>query len=273
MTRTVTALFDQRADAEEAVDRLKAAGLGAEDVRVLDKSSQGYDDASYSTHRQPGIWASIKNAFLPDEDRHTYEEGIRRGGYLVTADVDEARADEAVRVLEETDTVDIDDRAGQWASQGWARPAYANAPDAEYDRTSAEAGAEQSIPVVEEQLVVGKRELDRGGVRVRSYVTETPVHEQVRLRDERIDVERHAVDRPLANDAEDAFRERTIELTATGEEAVVSKTARVVEEVSVRKTSEEHVEEINDSVRKTEVEIDNDVADRRIEGEPPLAAR
>ena len=106
-------------------------------------------------------------------------------------------------------------------------------------------------------MVVGKREVDRGGARVRSYVTEIPVHEQVRLRDEKINVQRRAVDRPLT-DADDAFRERTINVTATGEEAVVGKTARVVEEVVVSKTAGSHVEEIDDTVRRTEVEIDED---------------
>ena len=95
-------------------------------------------------------------------------------------------------------------------------------------------------------------------MRVRSYVTETPVHEQIRLRNERINVERRAVDQPLSAADADAFRERTIDMTATGEEAVVGKTARVVEEVVVSKTAEEHVEEVDDTVRKTDVEVDRD---------------
>ncbi|WP_242154474.1 DUF2382 domain-containing protein, partial [Sphingomonas sp. BAUL-RG-20F-R05-02] len=73
----------------------------------------------------------------------------------------------------------------------------------------------------------------------------------------KINVQRRAVDRPLT-DADDTFRERTIEVTATGEEAVVGKTARVVEEVVVSKTAGEHVEQIDDTVRRTEVEIDED---------------
>ena len=114
------------------------------------------------------------------------------------------------------------------------------------------------IPIVEEQLVVGKRDVSRGGVRVRSYVTETPVHEQIRLRNERVNVERRSVDQPLSAADTDAFRERTVDMTATGEEAVVGKTARVVEEVVVSKTAEEHVEEIDDTVRRTDVEVDRD---------------
>ena len=267
MTRTITALFDRKADADAAENRLKAANVDAGHIRIHDKSSPGFHATGQSTTQEPGIWGSIKHAFLPDEDRHTYEEGVRRGGFLLTADVGEEHVDEAVRVLENADTVDIDDRSQQWRSSGWDY-----APDAAMDagtatggnayasdRTtgSADVAGEQSIPIVEESLIVGKREVDRGGARVRSYVTEIPVHEQVRLRDERINVQRRAVDRPLT-DADDAFRERTIDVTATGEEAVVGKTARVVEEVVVSKTAGERVQEIDDTVRRTEVEIDED---------------
>ena len=234
------------------------------------------------------MWGSIKHAFLPDEDRHTYEEGVRRGGFLLTADVDDSNVDAAVKVLEEANTVDIDDRAQQWRSSGWdyAPEAAAGlgaaglgaglgmgagASNYSDDLIETKSGAaypdtdvagEQSIPIVEEELVVGKRDVNRGGARVRSYVTEIPVHEQVRLRDEKISVQRRAVDRPLT-DAGDAFRERTIDVTATGEEAVIGKTARVVEEVVVSKTTGTRIEDIDDTVRRTDVEIDEDPGEAR----------
>ena len=268
MTRTVTALFDKRSDAEAAENRLKASNVDAGHIRIHDQSTPGYSADTNSTHADVGMWASVKNAFLPDEDRHTYEEGVRRGGFLLTADVGEEHVDEAVKVLEEADTVDIDERSNQWRQSGWNAPAAAAtgaataAYGSEATRMKTDTGyadtnatGEQVVPIVEEQLVVGKREVDRGGARVRSYVTETAVHEQIKLRDEKINVQRRAVDRPIT-DADDAFRERTIDMTATGEEAVVGKTARVVEEVVVSKTSSEHVEQIDDTVRRTDVEVD-----------------
>ena len=114
MTRTITALFDDRADAEAAKNRLAAAHVDAGHVSIHDKTSPGFHTTGRSTTQDVGMWASIKNAFLPDEDRHTYEEGVRRGGFLLTADVSEEHVDDAVRVLEEADTVDIDERAGEW---------------------------------------------------------------------------------------------------------------------------------------------------------------
>jgi len=266
MSSTITAMFDSRSDAEAAKERLENANVDADHVHIHDKSSSGYREQGYSTHEDRGVWDSIKNAFLPDEDRHTYEEGLRRGGVLLTADVDDDRIDEAVRVLEDAGSIDVDDRSSQWRSSGWDY----SAPAAGAGTAAAGVGAlkstdyaegaerEEVIPVVEEQLVVGKRDVNRGGVRVRSYVTEIPVHEQIRLRNERVNVERRTVDQPLSAADGDAFRERSIDMTATGEEAVVGKNARVVEEVVVSKTAEEHVENIDDTVRRTDVEVDRD---------------
>jgi uncharacterized protein (TIGR02271 family) len=108
--------------------------------------------------------------------------------------------------------------------------------------------------VVEEELQVGKREVERGGVRVESRVEEKPVTEQVQLREERVHVERHPVDRPVT-DADKAFREGTLEVTERAEEPVVAKTARVVEEVVVGKQVEEHTETVRDTVRRTDVDV------------------
>jgi uncharacterized protein (TIGR02271 family) len=116
--------------------------------------------------------------------------------------------------------------------------------------------ADVSIPVVEETLQVGTREVERGGVRVYSHVTEQPVEQQVHLRDERVTVERRPVDRPASERDLAAFEEGTIEVTETHEEPVVRKQARVVEEVVIGKDVEEHTETVRDTVRRTEVDVE-----------------
>ena len=110
-------------------------------------------------------------------------------------------------------------------------------------------------------MVVGKRLVNRGGTRIRRFVVETPVEESVSLRNETVRVERRPVtdNRPVA-DAD--FTDKTIEMTETGEEAVVGKTARVVEEVSLRKEAVDRTETIHETVRKEDVEIE------QIPGEP-----
>lgn len=117
-----------------------------------------------------------------------------------------------------------------------------------------------ALPVVEEQLTVGKHEVERGGVRVRQRVVETPVEETVRLREEHVRVERRAVDRPLSN-ADMALQEGVIELTERAEEAVVGKRARVVEEVLVGKEVTEREETVRDTVRRTDIDVQEVGAD------------
>lgn len=115
---------------------------------------------------------------------------------------------------------------------------------------------EASIPVVEEELAVGKRSVETGGVRVHKEVREIPVEEQVNLHEERVTVDRRPVDRPV--DAADmkAFQNETIEMHEMAEEAVVEKRARVVEEVVVGKESHDRTERISDTIRKTDVQVE-----------------
>jgi uncharacterized protein (TIGR02271 family) len=112
--------------------------------------------------------------------------------------------------------------------------------------------------VVEEAVTVGKREVQRGRVRIHSRVVERPVEETVRLRDETVTVERRPVDRPATDADLAAGRDETIEVTEVDEEVVVNKQARVVEEVVVRTDAQEHTETVRETVRRTEVEVDRD---------------
>ncbi len=272
MSRTVTSLFDSRPEAEEAKTRLISSRIDTGRVRIIDQSSAG-SGTMQAKPGQQGFMAALKDLFMPDEDRHAYAEGISRGGYLVCAEVDEHQADEAIRILEQSNSVDFDQRQDEWRQSGWqgfagatsglATPAAAPAPAATLSaraESSARTVQEEHIPIVEEELRVGKREVARGGARVRSYIKEIPVHEQVNLREEHVSVERRPVNQPIARGELDhnpeLLRERTVEVTETAEEAVVGKEARVTEEVVIKKTAEERVEQIDDTVRRTEVDVD-----------------
>jgi uncharacterized protein (TIGR02271 family) len=114
-----------------------------------------------------------------------------------------------------------------------------------------------AIPVVQEDLKIGKREVQRGGVRVFSRVVETPVDETVNLREEHVSVERRPVDQPISSADSTAFKEQSIEMRERAEEAVVQKSARVVEEVLVGKETTQRQENIHDTVRHTEVQVEN----------------
>ncbi|TXK49824.1 DUF2382 domain-containing protein [Pontibacter qinzhouensis] len=112
-----------------------------------------------------------------------------------------------------------------------------------------------SIPIIEEDLQVGKRTIETGGARIRSKITERPVEEDITLREESVYVNREPVNRPASESDLDTFKEGEIEITEHTEVPVVSKEANVVEEVTIRKEVEEHEETIRDTVHKTDVEI------------------
>jgi len=221
-----------------------------------------------------GILGRLRRAGVPEDESHVYAEGVRRGGSLVIARLADENVDRGLEIMSNYRPVDIDERGSQWRTEGWSKYDESAGPYTGTGLTEAatsmrstnetaatrtdrtRSGDETVIPIVEEQLSVGKREVERGGVRVRSYVVETPVEESVTLRDETVNVERRAVNRP-ADVTADAFRERTIELSETDEEAVVAKTARVVEEVVVSKDVTERTEQVSDTVRRTEVDVEN----------------
>ncbi|WP_161811115.1 YsnF/AvaK domain-containing protein [Steroidobacter agaridevorans] len=259
-TRTITAIYDSESEAQAARQQLLSHGLDDGDVRIV---SQQLSSRRVGTDPgdDKGLWESIKDLFVGDDDRPAYSEGLRRGGCLLTARVTDERTDEAIGVLEATNAIDLDQRTEQWRAEGWSdeisddSDAYRMEQDtATSARFAGATGDERSIPVAEERLRVGKREVDRGGVRVRSYVVEEPVREDVSLREERVEIER----RPAQGAAgADVFREQTIEATERGEEAVVAKDAVVTGEVVVRKTAEERTETVDDTVRHTEVEVDD----------------
>jgi len=271
--QTMTALFDDRADATKAIDELVKAGIPRASIKVMPETdattASGTVDRSYDTDRDDkGFFASLSDLFLPEEDRTTYSEAMHRGSIMVTVTVDQVQAERAEDILEEYGTVDLEERESSWRAEGWQGHTPRTAPVMDV-ATTKEASVpvaarsvndgEEVIPVVEEQLRVGKRDVSRGRVKVRSYVVETPVSEQVSLRTESVHVERRPVDRALTGD-ENLFQDRTIEAAATSEEAVVSKEARVTGEVVIKKDVEQRTETVSDTVRSTKVDVEDDRA-------------
>lgn len=115
--------------------------------------------------------------------------------------------------------------------------------------------SELRMPVIEEQLRVGKRQVDKGGVRVTRRVQDRPVQKKVELREEHVEVTRRPVDRPVDPAAVGALAELNIEVIERAEVPVVIKQERVVEEVVVKKEATEHSETVREVVRRADVEV------------------
>ena len=217
----VTAMFETYQLARAARDDLVAEGVSTSQIDIIDNNAQP-TDASFAYERnETGVWGAIKRFFVPDEDAHHYAEGVTRGHAMLVVRPAAGMHDRVVEVLERFQPIDYDIRTNEWRNAGWSGTHAGQS-------ALAATGRDEVIPLVEEQLRVGKRDVNRGTVRVRSYIVTRPVEEQVSLRDETVEVQRRAVNRPVT-DADDVFRERVIEETETDQEAIVAKEAVVRE--------------------------------------------
>lgn len=235
MTRTMVAVFSSRSEAERAAQVLENEGIDRRHIRIADTSTRQEYEGS-GERGSGGFWSWLFGADDADaawnSDVDYYNEGLGRGGAVLTVDAEETRAGRIQEFLEA--------QGARLEGRGVSE--------------RSERG-EQVLPVVEEQLRIGKRAVSAGGVRVYTRVTERPVEEDVRLRQERVHVERHPVDRPIPAGA-DAFRERSIEVDEMHEEPVVAKEARVIEEVVITKDVQDRSAKVRDTVRRTDVEVD-----------------
>jgi uncharacterized protein (TIGR02271 family) len=261
---TVVGVFDNQADADRAIAALANAGIDRSDIRTsaADETAalathEAAGHATSHSHEREGLGDRIRHFFGSlfgrddDEDTMYYSEAVRRGNVIVTVNAESAeQADRAADVLNDCGAIDVDARANEWRQSGWA-----GSPPPARSARDAEAARETVIPVVKEELRVGTRRRERGGVRIYTHMEEAPVQEHVTLHDERAVVERRAVDRPATEADFAAFKEGTIEIRETIEEPVVAKTARVVEEVVVGMEVSERTETVSDSVRRGEVDV------------------
>ena len=134
---------------------------------------------------------------------------------------------------------------------------------AAWDRV--ERGEAARIQLSEEQVNIHKREVESGAVRLRKVVKTETVNQPVELKREEIVVERTSVNDPNAIPA-DAFQEGEVTVPLKREEAVVEKTAHVTGEVKVRKTAETDTQNVQETVRKEDLKVENEgQAQRRIE--------
>lgn len=286
MNNTVVAVYDEYGDAQSAMNALfTEGGFTRADVKLSpsEDTSEGRRQALRSQQDTSdsggwsigGFFSSLFGNDQYTDDAGVYSEAVRRGSYMVSVDAQtEEQADRAADILQRFNAVDLDQRASHWRSSGWSgyesdAPLY-TAEEIRNDRdlysktdisgtrsaSASSSAAGKAIPVIEEQLQVGKRTVQRGGVRIFSHVTEKPVQESVQLREEHVTIERTAVDQPASAADIEAFKDGTIEVRETSEEPVVSKTARVVEEVRVGKEVTERTETIQDTVRRTDVEVE-----------------
>ena len=278
--QTIVAVYDTPSDAGAAVRDLEAASVPSQAISRHDGRTETTTTASAPV-REEGFWARLFGS-EPDHDTSIYDRSIDSGSSVVAVRVASEDVDGVSAILETHHPIDLDERSAHYLASGTTATSATNPMTAPattapmmgtVDTPAAVASESGTIQLAEERLAVGKRAVSGATTRIRRFVVETPVQEQVSLRDETVTLERHPVSdsSPVGTD----FTDKVIEMTETSEEAVVSKTAHVVEEVNLRKDVTDRVETVKDTLRRDEVEIEKvpgDGVSPRVTGTTPITA-
>jgi len=255
MEQAIVGVFETESDAIIARESLCSAGFNPTNVR---KILPGDIETTTTADEDEGIGGFFSRLFGTDDHPHVeeYSAALSHGHpVLVVQASSNSEADRAKDIMEQCGAIDVEERVQTWLGSDMTTDVRA-VRSSDIGTTVTDTG-KQTIPVVEEQMTVDKRTVDRGGVRIYMRETERPVEETVNLREERVIIERRPVDR-LATAADmNTAKERVFDIRTTAEEAVIAKTAHVVEEVEIGKETIEHSETVRDTVRRTDVDVEN----------------
>jgi len=266
MTHTVVGLFDNRSSAGAATQELIQKGFMRENIDVSNRRIGETSSSTQIAVTETGVSESISNFFnsLFGSDKASAKNYANAAGdadAIISVQVDSpARAMEAAAILDRYGAIDVDGRSAQ-DNQTGGQQNFAGTSAAATPNTTDNQGI-TAIPIIEEQIQIGKQVVEQGGARIRSRIVEKPVAANLRLREEHVVINRRPVNREVTEADLANFREGEIVITEHAEVPVIGKQARVVEEVLIGKNVTEHEEVVRDTVRRNEVEvetIENDV--------------
>lgn len=250
-TTTLLCLFHHDGQARAALKDLHGAGVPDSAISLF-----GKEDGRGSSS------SALEMLGIAERDLQHLQDAIADGGTILAVAASTEHVETVERIFSRHEATKMDEEAGREEDREAETAdgpvsALAGAGGGTREPESAEEfSAQRSVPVIDESLQVGKRTVDQGGVRIYRRVIEIPVEASIKLREEHVIVERNAVDRPATEMDLEGQGNRSIELTETAEEAVIWKSARVVEEVMVGKETGEHIEHVHETVRRTEVEVE-----------------
>lgn len=263
MANTVIGIFDSSSEAQQAVEQLISNGFTRSDIDMSSRSddfnqTSTSTTSSYSDRRNDDDFGDkvsnfFSSLFDGDDDARNYSSVGTKGCVVTVHTQSMQEAERAADLLDRYGAVDVNEKSSQYGSSASTSTSFGDRDIDSHSTTE----TTNSLPIIEEDLQVGKRVVETGGVRLRSRIVERPVEEHLRLRTEHVHVERTPVNRPASEADLNNFQEGTIEVREQAEMPVVSKTARVVEEVRLEKDVEERDETIRETLRGTDVDVEN----------------
>jgi uncharacterized protein (TIGR02271 family) len=275
---TIVAAFDTATNAKAAVKALKAGGFADADISMFDEDRLA---SSKKAVKEAGLWSRL----FGDDDMYKHEaavygQTVEQGGAVVSARVMDNEVAHALGILDIHRPLDVHDRA---VTSGIAPAAHVESVEKKLDAVPLAPVQQVATPskvaetndevlrLAEEQLEVGKQMIESGRTRVRRFVTERPVSANVTLHEEHAEVVRRAIADPKYIGAID-WADRQIEVVETAEHALANKTARIVEEVALKKVGTDRVETVSDKIRRQQVEIERVGPDGKVMQNPKAKA-
>ncbi len=265
----IVTVFDTAANANRAMDSLEKAGFSRSEMHTLTKDDATRINGEAATAlKQPGFWQRLFGSDVVEYEGHVFSKAVDGGGTVLTLRADESDVPEAIKILHDSNAIDIEHRA---ASLGLIKPAVEPPVAAPTPAKSvaaavaatpvAKVATDQVLRLAEEQLQVGKEQVEAGTTTVRRYVIEKPVEAQVTLHEEHADVVRRAVKDPnYVGDID--WGDSTVVVTETAERALIHKVPRIAEEVMIRRAGSDRVEQIRDTVRKQQADVSRSTPDK-----------
>lgn len=263
----IVTMFSSLAQAEGAKRSLIKAGFADHDIDVISGErlkSEGHEA------RHPGFWQRLFGSTLDEEQSGVYEDAIKSGSVVLTLRADEEQLPRAYSILDAHDTGELPAGNGLAQDDGYTVSSAETVTDVTDTDTTANRGLtepvrtsltgdeseEEVLRLAEERLEVGKRLVSEGTTRVRRYTVTDQVSENISLHEQHADIFRRSTG-DLAATGDVDWEEKTIEVAETHEQPVINKTAHIKEEVVVRTDQSERVENVTDSVRRQEVDIEH----------------
>ena len=269
----IVTLFDTADHAQAAKANLQHAGFSEDEISIV----SGKDlPREQNALREPGLWHRMFGGDIEQHEATVYAKAVESGGVVLTLRAEKEEVPRAMGILNQHNLVDVQDRAvdtgvlpkrnaaanvapaaaaaATGAAAAGATTAAASRPPAR--PVTADLGKEEVIRLAEEHLDVGKHLVEQGTTRIRRFVTEKPVEAKVTLHEEHAEVVRRAVSDP--NYVKDIdWSDSTMEIRETAEEAVVSKSTRIAEEVVVGRAGSDREETVHDTVRRQQVDVEH----------------
>ena len=265
--KTLVGLYDSHREMKEILSHiLRLKDIDQNKIKLYSDTNSRVEGMTYADRdalRPNSITSELTDRGVPRGEAERFAKGVGAGGSLLVLTVADRIAPKVRSILEGGDVEVHKEMATPTTQKTIDAPRAQAAP--RQARTNKTVEGETRIPIVEEEVRVGKREVNEGGVRVKTEVGERPVQEKVTLKEEHVDIDRKPVNKTISSrEAEGMLKGGTLEIDEKHEELVVDKKARVKEEVVVKKQAGTRTETVNETERFTKVDID------RMSGRPEM---